>query len=282
MELYRLSGAGNDFLAQAMAEGAPLDPPSAERIAAWCRRGLSLGADGFFTLERIDGGARMSHWNADGGRSALCLNGSRCAVQLACHLGWHQDGRLTLETGAGALDAHRLDARRVSLALPPLLGAPEPTPLVVEGMEHAGWSVLVGVPHFVLLWPESLAAVPMARLGPALRAHPALGPDGANASFVRFLAPNRFEIRTYERGVEAETLACGSGVVAAAVVGVAMGELRPPIKALTAGGCELVLEGRVEADRLLDARLAGDARLVARVTVEPGADAVEPAAKWSV
>ncbi len=271
---YKLSGSGNDFLA--LVE--PEREPAADEIRAWCARGLSLGADGLFVLRRRPAGARMTYSNADGRRAALCVNGTRCAARLAFELGWAET-EIEIETGAGPVPARRLAGERIALALPEP-GEPEALELEVEGRRFAGWRVSVGVPHFVLPWPESLARAPVAELGPPLRAHAAFGEAGANVDFARFPEPRRIEIRTFERGVEAETLACGSGVLAAAATGVALGRLELPAMALTAGGFELAV------DRLADGTpprwsLAGDARLVAEGKLLAGARGAPRPAVWS-
>ena len=133
------------------------------------------------------------------------------------------------------------------------------------------------MPHFVVVWPRSLASAPVAELGPPLRRHQALGDAGANIDFVRFPASDRLEIRTFERGVEAETLACGTGVLAATAIGLAEGHLETPVRALTAGGFELTV-GSAGPGQL---SLAGDARLVAagRLRAEAGELAKPPV--WS-
>lgn len=276
VEFFKVSGAGNDFIV--LVE--PLGPPSPEEVRAWCRRGLSLGADGVVTLERNGRGARMAHFNSDGGRSDLCLNGSRCAARLAFHLGW-QESELELVTDAGALAARRAEGGRVGIELPPIVGTPEPLALAVDGVSYAGFRLDVGVPHFVLPWPAALGDAPVAALGPGLRRHPALSPEGANVSFVRFVARHRFEIRTYERGVEAETLACGSGVVAAAVTGAVQGELSLPATAATAGGFELTVDAVLEGRRARGVVLTGDARIVARGELMDGADASLAPTEWT-
>lgn len=276
LPFYKLSGAGNDFIA--LVE-PPSTPPEGT-IRNLCRRALSLGADGLFTLEPTDRGARMIHWNADGGRSELCLNGSRCAARLAFELGWAEE-TLELLTDSGPLEARCLDASRVALALPPIVGEPVAKTLEVDGITHAGYHLDVGVPHFVLPWKNGLAAAPVSELGVQLRTHPDLAPRGANINFVRFVARDRLEIRTYERGVEAETLACGTGVVAAVAVGIAAGRLDPPVSALTFGGFELRAEGDEESRRLVRPALAGDARLVARGELLPGAEDLPSPARFT-
>ncbi len=277
-EIYRLSGAGNDFLALA----APEHPPDPEEIRAWCTRGLSLGADGVFTLEPVGPGrVRMVHHNADGGEATLCLNGTRCAARLAFELGWAAGDRVTVETGAGPLAARRQGATAVALEAP--LPTRPPTPLApeVDGRPWSGWAVTVGVPHFVLFWPAAagdpaslsgdLSGAPVVELGARLRRHPAFGEAGTNVDFVQVAGPGSLAIRSFERGVEGETLACGTGVLAAVAAGLADGALRLPVDALTRGGLVLRVEGEARGEHLRRWSLAGDARLLAHGRVLPEA-----------
>ncbi len=268
-EVYRLSGAGNDFLALP----APGAPPSPEEIRAWCTRGLSLGADGVFTLEPIGPGrVRMVHYNADGAEAALCVNGTRCAARLALELGWADGDRVTVETGAGALAARRLDATTVALEVPLPERRPEPRAPEVEGRSWPGQAVTVGVPHFVLFWPAaSLAEAPVAELGPRLRRHPAFGAAGTNVDFVEVTGRGSLAIRSFERGVEAETLACGTGVLAAVAAGLASGALALPVDALTRGGLVLRVEGEAADGQVERWSLAGDTRLLAHGRLLPDA-----------
>ncbi len=292
-EYFKLSGAGNDFLA--LIE--PAAPPNEQQIRTWCRRGLSLGADGVFTLAREGETVRMVHYNADGGRAELCLNGSRCAAALAFHLGWAERGApeapkrdvapearerdtLSLETDAGVLRARQAGGDRIAVELPDIVGEPEARTLSFGGKAYTGWLLSVGVPHFVLPWPEGLTRAPVDGLGKILRAHPDLGDAGANVDFVRFISdvPGRCELRTFERGVEAETLACGTGVVATVAAGVAAGEFRLPATVLTAAGYELIVRrGEAGAPWVLE----GDARILARGELLNGASAVVSPPAWS-
>lgn len=272
---YRLSGGGNDFLALAN----PSKDPTADEIRAVCSRGLSTGADGLFLLERSAAGARMRHFNADGREAALCLNGTRCAVRLAHHLQWAIES-VTIETGVGPIVGSVVGPSAVALHLPQP-EKPREHSLDVDGDQFLGWSVTVGVPHFVISWSETLTRAPVSELGAVLRHHRDWGSAGSNIDFVRFIDPHRLEIRTYERGVEAETLACGTGVMAAAAVGLVQGELELPASALTLGGFELAVDA-VDGEGGEDQwSLAGDARLVAEGIWYPGAFELPPEPRWS-
>ncbi len=292
IRFYKLSGSGNDFLALPEPEATP----SPEEIRAWCRRGISLGADGLFVIRRAtpSGAAGtdilMSYWNADGLPADLCLNGTRCAAQLAFGLGWADPTStapsLTIGTDAGRWGARRLPGERIALDLPFPEDSPRAITLDALGTSYETWSIQIGVPHLVLLWPESLATVPVATLGPPLRRHPALGAQGANVDFVRFPeigGRHRMEIRTFERGVEGETLSCGTGVLAAAAVGLALGLAQLPLAVSTQSGFELEVRSDSPAD-LPPKRwsLCGDARLVACGELFPEAGASPPAPPWEI
>lgn len=269
-EFFKVSGSGNDFLALA---GETEEAPASETIRAWCRRGVSLGADGLFVLRRSPGGVAMDYFNSDGHPADLCLNGTRCAAQLAFHLGW-ADGEVAIRTGAGTVTARRGDAARVTLELP----APEaPLALALEvgGIQCAGYRVRVGVPHYVLPWPESLDRAPVDTLGKKIRHDPAFE-EGTNVNFVRFPDVHRMEIRTFERGVEAETLSCGSGILAGAAVGLHLGRSALPLRVSVQGGFEL--EVGASGERWL---LSGDARVVAQGTLLPEAAVSPPPPAWS-
>lgn len=286
MRFYKLSGSGNDFLALAEPESVP----APEEIRAWCRRGVSLGADGLIVIRRgseID----MMYWNADGRPADLCLNGTRCAARLAFDLGWQgstdPETPLAIRTGAGTWTARGLPGSRIALDLPFPENPPVAVTLEALGALYEAWSMTVGVPHVVLLWPESLASAPVETLGPPLRRHPALGPAGANVDFVRFPAEgnrHRMEIRTFERGVEGETLSCGTGVLASAAVGLALGLAELPLTVATQSGFELEVRGVAsEGSKGTPPKrwsLLGDARIVARGELLPEAAAAPPAPPW--
>jgi diaminopimelate epimerase len=221
----------------------------------------------------------MAYFNADGQRAELCLNATRCAVQLAAHLGWSGQ-ELEIETDAGSIRGRALGEQAVALELT-RPAVPRSRDLEHDRRTVAGWYVEVGVPHFVLTWPRSLDSAPLTTLGPALRHHETWGAAGANVNFVRFVDRHRLEIRTFERGVEGETLACGSGVMAAAATGIAIGQLQLPVRAQTLGGFELEVGPALSRDRGDAWSLTGDARLIAEGTLHSGALEVPEPPTWS-
>lgn len=282
----KMSGAGNDFV---VLVEPPEGPDLADLSRRLCRRGISIGADGLFVLHRRPGGARMTHYNADGGLAELCLNGTRCAAAMALRLGWDgkdRPGHVVIETGAGPvraaacgegiqmhvpapspvhdieLDLERqlpgVDVTAVGLPTPP----DDPTGVVAAACNS-------GVPHLVVLVdPDVLPTLDLERLGPPLRAHPDLGPAGANVNFLASTGNLRV-LRTFERGVEGETLACGTGAVASAAV-LLRGAAGEHVFQ-TRGGFDQVVEARAEPTGEYAWTLTGEARFVAEGTIEEGA-----------
>jgi diaminopimelate epimerase len=283
MQFFKLSGAGNDFLGLVEPERTP----GPAEIAAWCRRGVSLGADGLFVLRRHhDGAVTMDYFNADGLPAALCLNGTRCAARLAFALGWGSE-RVRIQTGAGEVIAEpavHAPATEIALHAPLPDGAPVelrlelPPRADAAGATVTGQRVFLGVPHFVIECPRGVEEAPVAEQGPPIRHHHAFAPAGTNVHFVAY-REHGLDIRSWERGVEAETLACGSGVLAAAAVGLALRRCALPLQALTHGGFRLGVDGTLRSGQPESWRLTGDARVVARGELLPGAT-VAPAPGW--
>ena len=268
----KMAGGGNDFLLFE-ADGRALPDEDRLRIARLCRRGLSVGADGaLFLSGGEDGRIHLDYYNADGGLASFCANGTRCAARYAVTRRLVVDQELVLETGWGNIGA-RVSEETVTLALqdvvapdaPILLDpAPEnPDRHPTAGVPPSGTPIHVGVPHLVIFMRDDLATLPIERLGPPLRRHPLL-PEGANVNFVRVAGPQRLDVRTWERGVEAETLSCGSGVVAAALVAALKGHAELPITCATKSGVDLVVNARREGDVFTAVRLMGDAREIYR------------------
>lgn len=234
LRFTKMNGAGNDFVMLDNREGALALTDSS--IARLCDRHRGVGADGLLLVEKPQGEAdfRMRYYNADGREAEMCGNGARCFARFVNKLAPGADGKVSFETQAGIISAS-LRGDQVSL------GMSEPGPFA-EGVEldAAGekltvYSINTGVPHAVVL-VDDLDGVDVHKLGAALRHHHHFQPRGTNVNFVRQLGPQNLAIRTYERGVEAETLACGTGVVASALTVAALTGAESPIRVLVKGG----------------------------------------------
>ncbi len=220
---YKLSGSGNDFVAfDGMAGGGAAAEPSPEVVRALCRRGVGVGADGVVVIRPMEGmDYQLLYYNADGSRAELCGNASLCSVRLAVELGHARSDAVTFMTDSGATRGRIVDGMpEIDLAAPREV-APDRTDLLGgEGALHGGASRVgfarVGVPHVVILCDDA-GSVPIERVAPPVRAHPSLA-DGANVNYVSRDVDGGWVLRTYERGVEAETLACGTGSVATATL----------------------------------------------------------------
>ena len=267
--IYKMTGSGNDFV-MVDARHTPPSDWSAQDIRAVCARGTGVGADGLvFVGPGAGGGAdsvRMIYFNSDGSRAAMCGNAALCSTRLAARLGIARGTRMTLETDAGTYDS-RCDGEgeRAELHLAPVK---IPTPVDRLSMTSGEQRVVlgtVGVPHLVVL-VDDVDLVDVIRRGKALRSDPALGPAGANVNFISAgPRPAEWRMRTYERGIEDETLACGTGAVAAACALAEWGLAKPPLSFWTRSGRRLEVRVRkTSAEQYDDVWLGGEARLVVR------------------
>ncbi len=258
----KMAGGGNDFLVFE-ADGRFLDMEDRRRLALICRRGLSVGADGAFFLSPGESGSiRVDYFNSDGGYATFCANGTRCAARYAVLHGLATDVNPTLETGWGPIEA-RVDGERVTLSLPPVAPPRDPVLISGRGLPPTAIPLEVGVPHLVVFLRGDLFKLAIDRLAPPLRNHPAM-PDGANVNFVKAAGENRIEVRTFERGVEGETLSCGSGVVASAIVAGRQGMAASPVVCGTKSGVDLLVEFEDEGSSIAHVRITGDAREIFR------------------
>jgi diaminopimelate epimerase len=263
----KMAGAGNDFVVIDNRSGAVADAGDLTRRI--CTRRLSVGADGLILLESsARATVRMRYYNADGGEADFCANGTRCAARFAVLSGMAPP-LLTLETGAGIVGAEVGENGVVTLALQPPGAFDAERPLRVGEKSVRGSSVVVGVPHYVLFHEGDLWQDDIAPLGSAIRNHPALQPEGANVNFVVVRGKHAIEVRTYERGVEGETLACGSGVVASVATSAIFGKVESPVAVRTRSGITLDVSFDRDGTAFSNVRLAGDARLVYRAELTP-------------
>ena len=251
----KMHGAGNDFVVVDHRE--PFLPVARrELFARWCDRRRGIGADGVLLLERDpEADFAMRYHNADGGVAEFCGNGARCIARFALGLGLGESGVVRFRTDAGMKRAQGTDDGRIALWFGPVEDG-EPVTLEAAGRRFSGRRVVAGVPHLVLP-TERVEDVPLATWAPALRSHARFGPEGANVDFVARLVDGRVAMRTWERGVEGETLACGSGAMATALWAVLEGA-SPPVTVRTAGGEDLIVNfSRGQTGR--DATLIGPA-----------------------
>jgi len=261
---YKMTGSGNDFI---MLDGRAHAPASwtVERIVAVCDRRRGVGADGLVILAPVDGGVRMHFWNRDGSVGAMCGNAALCSTVLATRLGLGDAEGMWLETGAGRFRTRKVGPGWSAELNLPAFDLPLPVPeILLEAGERSASVATVGVEHLVVMVDDA-DAVPIEVRGPALRRHPALGPQGANANFISPPAAGTdgaWRIRTWERGVEGETLACGTGTVAAAVAVAQAGQGSLPLRFRTIGGPLLSVSASLEEDRATGVWLAGEGRLV--------------------
>lgn len=264
--VYKMTGSGNDFV---FVDGrmVPLADWTAEQIRQVCARGTGVGADGLVVLEPGSqiGAVRFHFFNNDGSRAAMCGNAALCATRLAAWLEMAPADGMTLETDSGNLASRCLPGpgERAELSAPPPATLVEPDIEPAEG-EQAIVFTSVGVPHLVVL-VDDLAAVAVLQRGRELRCHSALQPEGANINFVSNARGGVWAMRTYERGVEAETLACGTGAVACAAALCRSGTIRLPWDVRTSSGTTLTVRAEpAPGGGFKRAFLAGEGRLILR------------------
>jgi diaminopimelate epimerase len=263
----KMAGGGNDFVIIDNRAGRVSDPGELTRRI--CTRRLSVGADGLILIENsVRATLRMRYYNADGSLGEFCGNGTRCAARFAL-MNVIASRRMTIETDAGIVNAEVSEGGGVSISLPPPHSFRADRQLEIGGTTVHGSSIIVGVPHYVIFLGGELWAQNIEPLGRAIRTHPELQPAGTNVNFVVVREPNAIEVRTYERGVEAETLSCGSGVVASVAVSTLFGKVKPPVSVLTRSGITLEVSMTNEAGTLRDVRLKGDARFVYKASLTP-------------
>lgn len=232
----KMHGAGNDFImVDDRAVVFPMhDAAFIRRIAS---RRTGIGCDGIILLQpSASADVRMRFINPDGGEQDMCGNGARCLARFAHDLG-AAPATMKIETGAGIVQAE-VAGERIRLDLT------DPTDIQLDlglGLEWPVDFVNTGVPHAVV-WVDDVQAVDVPRLGRALRHHERFAPGGTNADFARVEADGSLVVRTYERGVEAETPACGTGAAAAALLAARHGWVKLPATVHCAGGHDLVVD----------------------------------------
>jgi diaminopimelate epimerase len=264
MEFYKMTGGGNDFILIDNREGkidmAALRPS----IPKICRRKLSVGADGLIVLEdSAKAHFRWHFFNADGSEAEMCGNGGRCAARLAHHLGI-APADLSFETAAGIIRA-QVKGAIVKLTLPPPTDIRLGITLPIGEEEIRVDFINTGVPHTVIFAPD-LKEADVVELGRQIRYHQAFQPEGTNVDFIQ-VEDSTIEIRTYERGVEDETLACGTGAVAAAISAGLRGLATSPTTVIPRSGEALTIYYQGERE-IKEVSLEGEVKMIYRGWLE--------------
>jgi diaminopimelate epimerase len=265
LRFYKMTGFGNDFVFLDGREHSAESWP-AERIRAVCDRRQGIGGDGLVIVSPEGPDAvRMTYFNADGSPAGMCGNAALCSTRLAARLGMAAGTGMALHTPSGILQTRCVgpgwaaELRLNDFELPVQVSIP------TEPGEQWITRCTVGVPHAVVLVTD-LAAVDVARRGRELREHPEFAPGGLNVNFIGRALPEvdevAWQLRTYERGVEAETMACGTGTTGAAFALAARGLAQLPLRVRSWSGQVFSVAGEVKDGWARNPWLCGEGRLV--------------------
>jgi len=256
-----MSGSGNDFILVDNRTQKVPDDRMVSLARALCRRMVSIGADGMIFVEpseRYD--FKWRFFNADGSEAEMCGNGGRCAARFAYRQGL-AGLEMTFETLAGPIQAW-VEGPKVKLQLTRPRDLKLDQTLDLQGQAQSFDFLNTGVPH-VLIWVEDIEQADLSGMGPLIRYHDYFKPAGTNVNFIQIKDPGRLLVRTYERGVEGETLACGTGSVASAALAFFKNKAQSPVQVRTRGGeiLTVYVEGRPgqEINRVY---LEGEVRLI--------------------
>ena len=273
-EFFKMTGSGNDFIFFDARHEPPGSLGDADQIRSLCARGTGVGADGVVFVERsTTADFAIQYFNSDGSRAALCGNASLCTVSLAVELGMGDPNGLAFGTDAGVLRA-RMRGQLPEIDLQPV-PAVEPNVAIAReaGEQHLGFAT-VGVPHVVVLCDDA-NDVDLDRRGRRLRWDASFA-QGANANFVSSDG-DLWRMRTFERGVEGETLACGTGAVATALLLNSWGLAGDDVQIVTRSGCAVGVRIRQSSGSSWATSLRGEGRIVYRAQLAARQETTEGA-----
>jgi diaminopimelate epimerase len=254
---WKMSGSGNDFIIIDNRDGK-MDSYDLEKfIPAVCARNLSVGADGIFLIENCgEADFQWRFYNSDASEAEMCGNGARCAARFA-YLNGIAGKKMRFKTLAGMIEAEIKEDPDVKVLMTPPFDRKENIRLNVNGSERELSFINTGVPHACLL-TDDIENFPLFETGRAVRYHEYFAPKGTNFNVYGKSGENCLRIRTYERGVEGETLACGTGSVACAVFAASKKMAASPVTVISSSGIRLKVyledDGRVY--------LEGEARVI--------------------
>ena len=265
LRFTKMNGAGNDFVMIDNRAGEVQLRP--EEIVRICDRHAGVGADGVLLLERGTNGAdfRMRYYNRDGGEAEMCGNGARCFARFANKVAGAPK-QLSFQTPAGLIRGE-LHADLVTLQMSEPKDLRLNVELELEGEDAKVHYINSGVPHVVVAVARVDVVNVFAR-GRAIRRHEMFSPAGANVNFIEKRGPRKISIRTYERGVEDETLACGTGVVASALVFAATENVDGPINVTVRSGSELSVDFKWAGEKFTNVTLTGPAEFAFEGTID--------------
>lgn len=260
VEFDKMEGAGNDFILIDNRKGEIPADAKEGLVVDYCRRCFGIGADGMIFVENDpEFDFAWDFYNSDGSRAEMCGNGSRCVARYANKIG-AADDRMIFRSLAGPIRAE-LTGRGAKVQLTDVAVPDAAETIMLDGKPVKLWFMVSGVPHAVVE-VSALEAVDVKNLGRQIRRHERFAPAGTNVNFIGAKSGDRLAIRTYERGVEDETLACGTGSVAASIAaGKFMGK-KSPVTVETRGGGELVIHFTLDGAMATNVFLEGGARLV--------------------
>ncbi len=260
LKFWKMSGSGNDFILVDNRNEAVAEKDMGRLAGRACRRRESVGADGMiFIVPSLKYDFDWKFFNADGGEAEMCGNGSRCAARFA-FLNKIAESKMTFGTLAGPVSAE-VAGRIVKVLMPAPFGLKTDLDIPLEN----GWSSIsfinTGVPHTVVQ-VDGVNDIPVFEHGRMLRYHPLFAPAGTNANFMSVESPDYIHVRTYERGVENETMACGTGSIASVLTAKAKGLVSSPVRVGTRGGEELKVYFTEDHGTFRDVYLEGNTSIV--------------------
>jgi len=261
IDFYKMSGSGNDFILIDNRDHKLNGYNLPRLVTSLCRPKYSVGTDGLIIIEKSDRfDFKWQFFNADGTEAEMCGNGGRCAARLAYILGICSN-RLNFETKAGIVRAE-IEEDLVKLEMPIPQGFYLNKTLDLNDEQIIFHFINTGVPHTIIFPEKDLENVEVKKLGKEIRFHPHFQPSGTNVDFVEKVSENSIKIRTYERGVEDETLSCGTGAVAASLICHGLNMVISPVKVYTKSGEILEVSFMAERRRFREVFLKGEARLL--------------------
>ena len=243
----KMSGSGNDFI---VIDNRKKIVRNASVFAKkYCHRKHGIGADGLLLVEKATRSItdfRMVYYNSDGSRASFCGNGARC-IAIFAYLNKIATAKMTFDSDVGIIPAEIADADlaaryNVKVKMPAPKHFNMDFDIEVLGKTFKASFVDTGVPHAVIFMESlrkqgyNIEKIDVHNLGSAIRFHKKFQPAGTNVNFVKVIGKNKLHVRTYERGVEAETLACGTGIVASSIISVLKNYVSSPVSVLTQGG----------------------------------------------